>query len=129
MVFVKTKGSTPQTPERVFVRATEAYLPDDYGNIGMEKLFDGVKGLPYISDAYLKSGQNSQKDWADFFMKLGAWTSPRVFRQDAKGIQPHDERHSWVPFQYSTRNEHELIGDWVSPDQVGLFSICSELAE
>ncbi|MGQ9461294.1 MAG: hypothetical protein ACUVRA_08725 [Candidatus Bathyarchaeaceae archaeon] len=90
----------------------------------MEKLFDGVKRIVFLSDIYVKNGDIKQ--WRDFFRKIGIWASPRIVKVESKEVDRADTGYTWVPFRaYS--GKHALEGDRVSPDLQALFEFAETL--
>ncbi|MCL6579572.1 MAG: DUF3883 domain-containing protein, partial [Candidatus Bathyarchaeota archaeon] len=107
-----------------FVKASEAYFTELYGESSMEKLFDGVKGIVFLSDIYVRNGDIKQ--WREFFQKIGTWASPRIVKIESKEVDRTDTAYAWVPFQ-AYYGRHTLEGDWVSPDIQALFEFTETL--
>jgi hypothetical protein len=103
-----------------YIKASEAYFSKFYGYEFLEELFAGLPEIPFLSDIYVKPGE--QKKWREFFEKVGVWKSPKIVQLEETRIHFSDSKFNWVPFTsgafYGT---HSLEGDWVSPDLEKLF--------
>ncbi len=102
----------------------------------LARLFKRVRGIPFLSDYYirressLKRKESSAKarpslSWPEFFLKVGAWTSPAVVPVERREIPEKEARDRGV-YQYSTRG-HFLESDWESPALEMLFEYSARL--
>ena len=111
-----------------YVKASEAYFSKSYGYEAIEELFAGLPGIPFLSDVYVKPGE--QKKWKEFFEKIGVWKSPKIAKLKKIQVYPYDLKYSWVPFTsgifYGT---HSLDGDWASPDLEKLLEHSKSLSD
>jgi hypothetical protein len=107
-----------------YVKASEAYFTELYGESPIEKLFDGVKNIVFLSDIYIKNGDG--KEWREFFQKIGVWASPRILKAERKEVNTIDPVYGWVPFQ-AYYGKHILEGDWISPDLQAFFEFTESL--
>ena len=97
------------------VAVAEAYLPGRVGSpADMETLFGDVEGAAFLDRRYFsKRASASTLGWREFFMKLGAWSSPRLVPVPSRELAEGD--YPWVERSYSSRKQR-VADDFASPD-------------
>lgn len=106
-----------------FVKASEAYLSEAYGDRSMEELFAVVPNIFFLSEMYATHGD--PKKWSEFFQNIGVWKCPRIIRVENTQVHFGDSSYNWVPmYGYGT---HALEGDWTSPELQALLAHAKSL--
>lgn len=140
---VLLRAYTKKNGEKVseYLPPSNIYFPKRYGKTEMmEDLFEGVDGVYFLHPYYLNREKRAQRKkkrgrqkvehgWKKFAEILGAWSSPRVEKDDNGVSISGKEGYEWVEKEYSPSGLHEISGDSLSADVQKLIEYHSGLKD
>jgi Domain of unknown function (DUF3883) len=104
----------------IYASASKLYLSREFGAPhDLERLFEGIPGVTFVSSNYLgdagsassKESLNSQRNWGEFFIRLGVNVVPRVISVAMDEYVNRRSIRSYMDYQFSDEIRQILSDD------------------